>query len=113
MQDILVKKADNFCHEVYRITKEFPPSEIYGVTSQIRRSSLSVVLNIIEGFARNSKREYIHFLNTSYASLKETKYLLFFCVREKYLSQSEYKQAISLAEEIGKMLWTKIQRLKK
>jgi four helix bundle protein len=68
--DILKDKADQFAYQVYRATKDFPHEEIYGVTSQIRRAALSVVLNIIEGYARIGSKEYAHFLQISFASLK-------------------------------------------
>jgi len=50
--DILKNKADIFAFEVYKITKKFPREEIYGITSQLRRAALSVILNYIEGYAR-------------------------------------------------------------
>ena len=51
----LKKKMDEYVHFVYKFTKSFPKEELYGVTSQIRRASLSVILNYIEGFARQRK----------------------------------------------------------
>lgn len=111
--DILTIKADKLAHEVYRLSKKFPKEEIFGITSQLRRAALSIILNIIEGFARNRTKEYIHFLEIAYGSLKETKYLLHFSYKESYYSSEEYKTIINLAEEIGKLLWTKIQHLKK
>lgn len=53
--DSLREKMDEYAHLVYRITKEFSRDELYGVISQLRRSSLSVILNYIEGFARQKK----------------------------------------------------------
>ena len=113
MNDILTTKADKLAHEVYQLTKKFPKEELFGITSQLRRAALSIVLNIIEGFARNGKKEYIQFLEMAYGSLKETKYLLHFSYKESYYISVEYKLIINLAEEVGKLLWSKIQRLKK
>lgn len=113
MTDILTTKADKLAHEVYLLTKKFPKEEIFGITSQLRRAALSIILNIIEGFARNRTKEYIHFLEIAYGSLKETKYLLHFSYKESYYNNEEYKRVINLAEEVGKLLWTKIQYLKK
>jgi four helix bundle protein len=79
MKDILIDKSDKLALEVYSVTKIFPREEIYGIVSQIRRASLSVVLNLIEGYARNGNTEYVHFLEISNASLKEAKYLLHYC----------------------------------
>lgn len=104
-------KMDEYAHFVYAITKRFPREEIYGVTSQLRRSALSVVLNYIEGYARVRDKVHKNFLEISYGSLKESKYLLHFSVTEEYLSQDDYQKAIKLAEEIGAMLWGIIRKI--
>lgn len=108
----LKKKMDEYVHLIYKITKGFPKEELYGVTSQLRRAALSVILNYIEGFARQRKAVKQNFWEISYGSLKESKYLLHFSLVEKYLSQKEYQEAMKLAEEIGAMLWRSIQSLK-
>ena len=97
---------------VYRLSKNFPQDELYGVTSQIRRSAISIILNYIEGFARRKSdncKVYRNFLEISYGSLKESKYLLFFSFEEKYIIEGEYKSAFLLADKIGKMLWSLIK----
>lgn len=111
-RDLLVDKADLFAHQVYTASRNFPKEESYGVTSQLRRAALSIILNLIEGFARNKRGEYIHFLEISYGSLKETKYLLYFSIKEKYMEENEYKNLILKSEEIGKMIWERMNRLK-
>lgn len=110
--DSLKEKMDEYVHLVYRATKKFPRDELYGVISQLRRSSLSVILNYIEGFARQKKAVKNNFWEISYGSLKESKYLLHFSLVEKYLEESDYKKAIVLADEIGAMLWRCLQSLK-
>lgn len=107
----LKKKMDKFAHLIYRLTKNFPKEELYGITSQLRRAALSVILNYVEGYARGRDRVHKNFLEVSYGSLKESKYLLHFALVEKYLLQSDYKMAIRLAEDIGAMLWGVIRRL--
>jgi four helix bundle protein len=109
--DELRSKMDEYVHFVYDCTKKFPREELYGVTSQLRRSALSVVLNYIEGYARGKSKVYKNFLEIAYGSLKESKYLLHFSLVEKYLSKSDYEKAVSLAEEIGAMLWGTIKKL--
>lgn len=96
---------DEYAHLVYKLTKKFPREEIYGITSQLRRSSLSVILNYIEGYARIKDKVHKNFLEISYGSLKESKYLLHFSLVEDYLSKKDYEMALKLAEEIGAMLW--------
>ena len=109
----LQKKMDEFVKLVYRMTKKFPKEEIYGITSQLRRSSLSVVLNYIEGFARRKKAVQLNFLEISYGSLKEAEYILKLSFYERYLNQLDYKHSTKLANEIGAMLWTEITQLDK
>lgn len=73
---------------------------------------MSVMLNYIEGFARNNKiknKLYKNFLETSYGSLKESKYLVFFSYDEKYIGKEEYKYGLELSDRIGKMLWSLIK----
>lgn len=111
-ESILIKKADEFAFEVYKVSKNFPKDEMYGLISQLRRAALSVPLNAIEGFARNNKKEYKRFLEISYGSLKESKYLLHFSNRENYLDQASYQKLLNLAEELGKIIWSAIQTLK-
>lgn len=104
----LKEKIDNYAHGVYKISRLFPKEEMFGITSQLRRSSLSVMLNYIEGFARRKKADckvYRNFMEISYGSLKESKYLLHFSMVEKYYDVKDYKKIIVLADEIGAMLY--------
>lgn len=109
---ILKQKLDDFAYQTYRASKEFPRDEMYGITSQLRRAALSVVLNYIEGYARLGDNQLKYFLQMSYGSLKETKYLLYFSEREGCIKEDNYKKLINLAEEIGAMLWTTIKGIK-
>ena len=70
------------------------------------------MLNYIEGYARIKSKVHKNFLEISYGSLKESKYLLHFSLVEKYISKEEYKKAIKLAEDIGAMLWGIISKIK-
>jgi len=69
-------------------------------------------LNIIEGYARQSKKEFRRFLIISYGSYKETKYLMDFGCKEEYFAKELLEELTPLTEEIGKLLWTFIKRLK-
>ena len=111
VKDIFTSKADKFVHEVYAITRGFPKDELYGVTSQLRRAALSIILNAIEGFARNSQNEHRHFLDISYGSLKETLYLLDFSYKENYMKKEEYENLTLSCDELGKILWAKRKAL--
>ena len=107
--DQLKLKMDEYVHKVYKLTKLFPKDERYGVTSQIRKASLSVILNYIEGFARKKNKVNINFLEISYGSLQESKYLLDFCLKEDYISKLEFNRIAPLADEIGAMLWKTLE----
>ena len=109
----LKKKMDEYVHFVYRVTKKFPKDELYGVISQIRRATLSIILNYIEGFARRRPAVQLNFLEISYGSFKESKYLLHFSMSEQYLSIKDYEIGSKMADEIGAMLWTEITNLDK
>ena len=109
--DKLKIKMDEYAHLVYKLSKAFPKEEIYGITSQLRRATLSVILNYIEGYARVKKAVKKNFWEIAYGSLKESKYLLHFSFVEKYLAQNDYLKAARLSEEIGAMLWRAIESM--
>jgi len=110
--DELKCKMDEYAHLIYGVTKGFPKDEIYGTVSQLRRAGLSVVLNYIEGYARFKGKVHQNFLEISYGSLKESKYLLQFAFEEKYLKQEDYKKSMKLADDIGAMLWGIMKKIK-
>lgn len=110
--DELKDLMNTFVHNVYKVTKAFPKDEMYGVTSQLRRSSLSVILNYIEGFARQQKKVDRNFLRISYASLKEAEYLIKFSFEVEYLAKNNYQTLSKQADRIGAMLWGTIDNLK-
>ncbi len=99
------EKADALAKEIYKITVGFPRTEIYGLTSQLRRAALSVVLNIIEGYARNNKNEFRNFLRIAYASLVETEYLLEFALGQKYLTEQQFSTLQITRQACGQVLW--------
>lgn len=60
--------------EVYRLTESFPKTEIYGLTSQLRRAAVSIPANIAEGFKKKSLPDKARFMNTAQGSLEEARY---------------------------------------
>lgn len=113
--DNLKKKMDEYVHLVYKISRDFPKEEVFNTTSQLRRSSLSVILNFIEGYARMREKENRHFLEISYGSLKESIYLLEFSKDEKFINpnnQKDFDKSLVLGNEIGAMLWGIIKKLR-
>ncbi|TSC56424.1 MAG: S23 ribosomal protein [Parcubacteria group bacterium Greene0416_79] len=109
----LKQLMDEYVQKVYRCTKKFPREEIFGVTSQLRRAALSVVLNDIEGYARQRKEVLRNFMEISYGSLKESAYLVQFAHPQQYLSQTERDDLTVLGDRIGRMLWGILSGLKK
>jgi len=73
--------ADALVVEVYKASRAFPSEERYGLQSQIRRAAVSVAANLVEGCARPSQREYLHFVSIAIASASELRYLLELSVR--------------------------------
>lgn len=111
--DKLKIKIHSYVKDVYKITRKFPVDELYGVTSQLRKASLSVMLNYIEDYARrrsNSCKIYRNFLDISYGSLKESKYLIYFSYTD--INNKDYNNLVNNNDEIGKMLWSTITNIK-
>ena len=110
-QTKLKKKMDEYVHFVYDITEQFPKEELYSIVSQWRRATLSVILNRIEGYARKKPLVHLNFLEISYGSLKESRYLLSFSRQRNYITEEDYNKGLELVGEIGAMLWTEIRNL--
>ncbi len=112
----LIEKSKNLSLNIYKITKDYPPNEIYGITSQIRRSSLSIHLNITEGYAKYysnySKKELIQFLSIAYGSSEETLKLLEFSLNLGYGNRKEINSEIVNARELSKLLFTLIKKIR-
>ena len=106
------KNADDLAFKIYKMTETWPKVEQYGLTSQIRRSSLSVVLNIVEGTGRQGRNDTKRFIEISLGSLREADYLLDFAKRLNYLTQEKFQALELLADTTGAQLWKFYQSLK-
>jgi len=96
--------ADALALKIYRATASFPKEERYGLTAQLRKAAVSSPSNIVEGSARHSEADYLHFLNIAYGSTRELEYQLSLAVRLGYLSSDTYKELESDAVETAKAL---------
>ena len=96
---------------IYKFTEKFPKSEIFGLTSQIRRASVSIPANIAEGYRRGSRKEYRVFLSYSFGSGAEVETYLDLSLQLNYITHDEYKLAASKLEQIMKMLNVTIHKL--
>ncbi|MFA5794811.1 MAG: four helix bundle protein [Candidatus Brocadiia bacterium] len=99
------QKADELAFQIYKGTELFPKSELYALTSQLRRAALSVPTNIVEGFGRKGKGEMKYFTNIALGSLAEVEYLLGFSERLGYLSKDAYNKFEGIRNETGRLLW--------
>ena len=106
------KLAHQLTLDVYQISKNFPSSEKFGLTNQVRRSSSSVPTNIIEGQGRQYKKEFIQFLYIAKGSLEEVNYQLFLAKDLRYISNEEYVKLFDLCTRIKMMLYKLIKSLK-
>lgn len=97
-------KAIDFVEDIYKISSKFPKEEIYGLTSQIRRASTSVALNIAEGSGANSDNEFIRFLNIALRSTYEVICGIEIAERLKYLNENELNSLSSKCDEISAMI---------
>lgn len=98
------KKSIDFVTTVYQVTENYPKTEIYGLTNQIRRAVVSVSSNIAEGAARTSKKEFLQFLSISLGSLSEVETQLIVSRNLVFLSNEQYERLIPLLTEIRKMI---------
>lgn len=107
------QKAMILTEEVYRLVKKLPKEEIYALSNQMRRAAVSVPSNIAEGQGRATKNEFRTFLSIANGSLAELETQLLICVHLGYLSDEEISTAMSLSNEVNRMLTSLILRLKK
>lgn len=105
------EKAHAVALNVYRITKDFPSNELYGLTSQIRRSAVSCATNIAEGAGRGTDRDFKHFLDIAFASSNELDYLLLLSKDLGYLKIETLEKTTGEIVEVKKMLRSLIQKL--
>ena len=103
------KLAVKLVVQAYALTKDFPKEEIFGLISQIRRAAVSIVLNIVEGSARSSKKDFAVFIDRSIGSAVETRSGLQISVELRFTTEKQITDALELIDE----LFFKLQKLKK
>lgn len=104
------KSIDLVC-SIYKMTENFPRQEQYGLTSQMRRSSISIPSNIAEGRSRSTGKEFCRFLAISDGSAAELETQVEVSFRLKLVSEKEYTDLLELVNEIKAMLGTMIRKL--
>jgi four helix bundle protein len=116
MQDFHELKVWQKAHEltlaVYRLTGVFPRAEMYGLTSQLRRSSSSIPANLAEGRGRGGDREFARFCSIAMGSATETEYHLLLAKDLNLIKPEEYKRVADQTTEVKRMLTALLQKLK-
>jgi len=105
--------ADEMAVLIYKLTKGFPHDEIYGLTSQMRRSGVSIPSNIIEGCARESQVEYLRFLEIAFGSLRELHYQFTLASHLGYVKEWDSNECKLKLVETEKVLGALIRTLRK
>ena len=106
------EKSHELTLKVYQVTKKFPKEELFGLTSQIRRSTSSIPTNISEGCVKSSQKEFSRYLYIALGSASETEYLILLCFELNYLSEKEYQELMIEIQKIKKMIITFILKIK-
>lgn len=106
------QKSLELVTEVYSLTKNFPKSEIYGLSSQMRRAAVAIPSNIAEGQRRGHRKEFLQFLYVSYGSGAELETQVEICKRIDNLQKLDYTKLDCILSEVMKMLNGLISSLK-
>jgi four helix bundle protein len=106
------QKSMDLVEEIYRIAKLLPSEERYALSDQMRRAAVSIPSNIAEGNARGSKKDYANFLTIAKGSCAELETQCQICVRLNYIKAENIQNALSLCDEVGRMLTTMIVRFR-
>jgi four helix bundle protein len=97
-------RALELADDVYAVTRRFPDDERFGLTSQMRRSSVSISSNVAEGSGRISDNDFARFVEMAYSSLMGVVSEAFIAKRQRFLTEPEFDKLYAFAEEIARML---------
>ena len=112
-RDLIVwQKAVAASLDVYRITTTFPKSEVFGLTSQMRRAAVSISSNIAEGRSRNTRKDFIQFLRIAHGSTAELQTQLEIARELSFVPQTDYNRLEGILSEISKMLNSMMTKLR-
>ncbi|WP_217903397.1 four helix bundle protein [Flectobacillus sp. BAB-3569] len=112
-RDLLVwQKSMNLVTDIYQLTRNFPQAEMFGLTSQLRRASISIPSNIAEGYGRNTSKGYLRYLQIALGSLYEIQTQLEIASNLHFLEIFDFNKMISLCLEIERMLTSLIAKIK-
>lgn len=106
------QKAHQFALNIYEATKSYPKEELYGLTSQIRRASLSIPTIIAEGCGKYTDADFARFCQIAFGSASEVEYLILFSKDIGLIKNKAYNELDSEVVEIKKMLGSLLQKLR-
>jgi four helix bundle protein len=98
------QKSNILAHLIYDVTEGFPKSEVFGLTSQMRRAVLSVCANIAEGYSRKGLKDRGHFYQMAIGSLTELEFFLDFAYERKYMTEDRYNELVEVLSESARVL---------
>ena len=110
---VAYRLADELVTEIYKATRSFPKEEMYGLTSQMRRATISVPANIVEACAKFSERAFVHQLETAHGSSRELAYLIDLSIRLGYLASGTAKPLMVKSDEVCRTLAGLIKSLRR
>lgn len=109
---VLWQKSIVLVDNIYRLTKNFPREEVYGLTAQLRRAAVSIPSNTAEGFKRDNKNEFRQFLRIASGSIAEVETQVIIANNIGYISKQEKMDVINGLNELTKMITSLQSRLK-
>ncbi|HEX3660568.1 MAG TPA: four helix bundle protein [Acidobacteriaceae bacterium] len=111
-RDLIVwQKAFDLSVGIYKLTRDFPTDERYGLSSQLRRASVSIPSNLAEGYGRGSRRDYRNFVAIARGSVLELQTQLAIAEELGFGKTALMREVQEKADEVGKMLWSLFQKL--
>lgn len=112
-RDLLVwQKSMRLVKQIYRVSKEFPKEEVYGLTSQMRRAAVSIPSNVAEGHGRHQTKDFVRFLRMALGSLFELQTQLEISHDLRYVQDQQRHELDALTQELERMLSSLIRKLK-
>lgn len=106
------QKSMSLVTQTYQFTQNFPKEELFGLTSQIRRSAISLPSNIAEGYGRDGNKEFFRFINITISSLFEYQTQIEIAKNINYLNENEFKKIYEETRELEAMLISFSKKLK-
>lgn len=109
---LIWQKSIQVVTNIYKLTRDFPKEELFGITSKMRRCAISIPSNIAEGFGRNSQGDFKRFLNISLGSTYELQTQIEISQNLEYLNTENYKYLMESCVELEKMMNSLVSKIK-